>query len=77
MTSLIHFLTPKVEELCVHESVDEVTVLEYLKKATLVGVLPQPPPIFVRKFVHTDGIRVWLTSYLWVRFRFLFLSHYF
>jgi hypothetical protein len=40
-------------------------VLSYLQSGTLVGLLPVPHPIFVRKFELADGIRSWFTSYMW------------
>jgi hypothetical protein len=43
----------------------QYVVIEYLQSGTLVGILPVPHPIFVRKFQYPDSLRTWFTSYMW------------
>jgi hypothetical protein len=47
------------------DTVDDKKVLEYLQNGTLVGLLPLPHPIFTRKFIFSDPVRVWFVSFAW------------
>ncbi|KAJ3161170.1 cell wall biogenesis protein [Geranomyces michiganensis] len=68
LLTLVDTLAPTIEQLCVEKGInDDRKVLEYLESGTLVGVLPVPHPIFVRKFVASNGIRVWFCGWFWVR----------
>jgi hypothetical protein len=40
-------------------------VITFLQSGTLVGVLPVPHPLFVRKFNYNEGVRVWFKGYMW------------
>lgn len=66
MTALRH-LTPRVTEF-VHASngaVDEETVLDFLRKTTLVGLLPQPHPIVTRRHEPNEFTALWFSTFLW------------
>ncbi|KAJ1548807.1 hypothetical protein HK405_014744, partial [Cladochytrium tenue] len=66
LLTLVDALGPPIEALCIEKGVnDDRKVVEYLRSGTLVGLLPLPHPIFVRRFAFTDPVRVWLTSFLW------------
>eukprot|EP00123_Amoebidium_parasiticum_P015452 comp22978_c1_seq1/m.36551 comp22978_c1_seq1/g.36551 ORF comp22978_c1_seq1/g.36551 comp22978_c1_seq1/m.36551 type:complete len:832 (-) comp22978_c1_seq1:91-2586(-) len=64
--SLIEGMAPQVEEMCAREDVsDEHSVMEFLRNGTLVGLLPVPHPITVRKYNSVARTFVWLSAYLW------------
>ena len=43
----------------------EHEVLEYLKNGTLVGLLPVPHPILIRKYQTSDSTELWFHTYIW------------
>jgi hypothetical protein len=54
ISRLLQVLVPQVEKLCIENNVTtEKEVLEYLKNGTLVGLLPIPHPILIRKYQVT------------------------
>jgi hypothetical protein len=55
----------KIEKMCQEQQMNDESVLEYLQSGTLVGLLPVPHALFVRRFQFTEGIHVWFTSYMW------------
>ncbi|KAJ3042122.1 cell wall biogenesis protein [Rhizophlyctis rosea] len=64
--TLCDALGPTIEKLCVDKGLtDDREILEYLKSGTLVGILPPPHPIYVRRFHYGDAVRVWFAGYLW------------
>ncbi|KAI9105592.1 high-temperature-induced dauer-formation protein-domain-containing protein [Phlyctochytrium arcticum] len=64
--TLIDALAPTIEQLCVDQAInDDRKVLEFLQSGTLVGLLPVPHPIYIRRFHYAEGMRIWFTSYLW------------
>ncbi|TPX43247.1 hypothetical protein SeMB42_g04800 [Synchytrium endobioticum] len=63
---LIDTLAPQIEQFCIERGLnDEKQVVTYLESGTLVGLLPLPQPILVRRFHYNDAIRIWFTSFLW------------
>lgn len=45
---------------------EESAIISFLKSQNYVGLLPHPPPVYVRNFVGADdGIHVWFSSFLW------------
>ena len=60
-------LVPQVEALCARAGgvTDEVEIIEFLRQSTLVGLLPLPHPIVVRKYHASAGTMVWLLSFVW------------
>ena len=44
---------------------DEAEILEFLKNGTLVGLLPVPHAILIRKYQTNPGTSVWFSAYIW------------
>jgi len=64
--TLIKIMVPEVEKLVNGTDVaTEEDVLVYLKKTTLVGLLPVPHTIVIRTFTSTPLVDVFLTTYIW------------
>ncbi|GAA95284.1 uncharacterized protein L969DRAFT_92457 [Mixia osmundae IAM 14324] len=60
---LIAELLPRVSSLLRTGSASaEQSALDYLKTATLVGLLPPPPPIAPRPYLHVQASVTWLKS---------------
>ncbi|KAG2184645.1 hypothetical protein INT43_000558 [Umbelopsis isabellina] len=65
LTMLDH-LVPQVKELCSTQSLtSDSQVLEFLRKVTLVGILPHPQPIQIRRFQWGEALVIWFRSMLW------------
>mmetsp|Transcript_7900 Transcript_7900/g.11282 ORF Transcript_7900/g.11282 Transcript_7900/m.11282 type:complete len:871 (-) Transcript_7900:36-2648(-) len=67
ITRLLQHLAPVVDEI-VHRKqgvVDEVEILEVLKNVTMVGLLPVPHAIVVRKYQPNQYTALWFTAFLW------------
>ncbi|CAG8593787.1 3735_t:CDS:10 [Funneliformis mosseae] len=63
---LLGELVPKIEDICVSRSINsDQPVLEFLRKVTMVGILPPPQPILIRKFQWSEASVVWFSSLLW------------
>src|ERR1044071_6784455 len=63
---LLGELVPKIEARCVSQSINsDQPVLEFLRKVTMVGILPPPQPILIRKFQWSEASVVWFSSLLW------------
>ena len=43
----------------------EHEVLDYLKNGTLVGLLPVPHPILIRKYQTSENTEQWFHTYIW------------
>eukprot|EP01050_Picozoa_sp_SAG11_P012424 SAG11_NODE_1378_length_5084_cov_3.339619_8_plen_54_part_00 len=39
--------------------------MAFLERHTLVGLLPVPHPILIRKYQETAYTGVWVTTYIW------------
>ena len=62
---LLNILIPEIQRLSSsQEAFYEQDVLDYLNSGTLVGLLPSPPPISVRKYESNEGISLWFSSYI-------------
>ncbi|VDM17585.1 unnamed protein product [Hydatigera taeniaeformis] len=44
---------------------DEPEILKFLQNGTLVGLLPVPHPILIRKYQSNVGTTVWFRTYIW------------
>ena len=44
---------------------DESEILNFLQHGTLVGLLPVPHPILIRKYQANAGTSVWFHTYMW------------
>ncbi len=52
--------------ICVPSEVKtEREVLEYLRNGTLVGLLPVPHPILIRKYQTSESTELWFHTYIW------------
>jgi len=66
ITCLIDYLAPQVEALCkVNDVIDQDEVLTYLRRTTMVGILPVPHPIVIRTYQASSYTAMWFTSYMW------------
>lgn len=67
VTRLLQHLIPVVDELCSQKNgvVDEVEILEVLKDVTMVGLLPVPHAIVIRKYQPNQYTSLWFTAYMW------------
>merc|ERR1719247_1377394 len=66
ITCLIDYLSPKVEALCKESDItDQDEVLAYLRRTTMVGILPVPHPIVIRTYQASSYTAMWFTSYMW------------
>ncbi|KJE93087.1 hypothetical protein CAOG_03930 [Capsaspora owczarzaki ATCC 30864] len=62
---MLQILGPQVEKICVDRGVtDEAEILDFLRHGTLVGLLPVPHPILIRKYQPNAGTASWLTTYI-------------
>ena len=53
---LLQVLVPQVEKICVDKGLtDESEILKFLQNGTLVGLLPVPHPILIRKYQPNFG----------------------
>jgi hypothetical protein len=60
----------QLEELCELNkqqgiAVDERAIMSFLKSTTMVGLLPVPHPIVIRKYQPNHFTGLWFTAYLW------------
>lgn len=63
---LLQVLVPQVEQVCKEMNINsEETVLKFLNSGTLVGLLPLPNPIMVRRYKPNASTYVWATVNLW------------
>jgi High-temperature-induced dauer-formation protein len=63
---MLDHLVPQVTELCSTQSLtSDAQVLEFLRKVTLVGILPHPQPIHIRRFQWGEALVIWFRSMLW------------
>ena len=62
---MLHVLVPQVEKLCAEKGVtDEAEILKFLQNGTLVGLLPVPHPILIRRHHSVPNSTVWYYSYV-------------
>lgn len=60
---LIEALEPKIQQLITGSGEDEHVILNFLQNNTIVGILPVPHPIVIRKYVDTDATNGWFTVF--------------
>mmetsp|Transcript_23829 Transcript_23829/g.34823 ORF Transcript_23829/g.34823 Transcript_23829/m.34823 type:complete len:848 (-) Transcript_23829:267-2810(-) len=67
VTRLLQHLVPVVDDLCARKNgvVDEVEILEVLKDVTMVGLLPVPHAIVIRKYQPNQYTAIWFTAFMW------------
>nr|XP_028692608.1 protein HID1 isoform X5 [Macaca mulatta]XP_028692609.1 protein HID1 isoform X5 [Macaca mulatta] len=63
---LLQVLVPQVEKICIDKGLtDESEILRFLQHGTLVGLLPVPHPILIRKYQANLGTAMWFRTYMW------------
>jgi len=62
---LIGAVSPEISVIVQKGDNAQQQILNYLKETTLVGVLPVPHPILIRRFQQNQATIVWLHRYLW------------
>ncbi|KAM9832587.1 LOW QUALITY PROTEIN: protein HID1b [Neosynchiropus ocellatus] len=63
---LLQVLVPQVEKICIDKGLtDESEILKFLQHGTLVGLLPVPHPILIRKYQSNAGTAMWFRTYMW------------
>ncbi len=56
----LQVLVPQVEKICIDKGLtDESEILRFLQHGTLVGLLPVPHPILIRKYQPNPGTALW------------------
>ena len=59
-------LVPQVEKMCIDKGLtDESEILRFLQNGTLVGLLPVPHPILIRRYQANAGTDLWFRTYMW------------
>ncbi|CAO1431655.1 unnamed protein product [Diamesa hyperborea] len=62
----LQVLVPQVEKICIDKGLtDESEILKFLQHGTLVGLLPVPHPILIRKYQANNGTSAWFRTYMW------------
>ena len=63
---MLQVLVPQVEKICIDKSLtDESEIIKFLQHGTLVGLLPVPHPILIRKYQANSGTTTWFRTYMW------------
>ncbi len=63
---LLKHLVPQIDELSNKtHSLEEKVVLDFLHSTTMVGLLPVPHPIVIRKYQPNKFTCLWFTAFLW------------
>ena len=63
---MLQVLVPQVEKICIDKGLtDESEILKFLQHGTLVGLLPVPHPILIRKYQANSGTQMWFRTYMW------------
>jgi hypothetical protein len=67
VTRLLQHLVPVVDEIVAQKSgnVDEQEILNVLDEMTMVGLLPVPHPIVIRKYQPNQYTALWFTAFMW------------
>jgi Dyggve-Melchior-Clausen syndrome protein len=60
-------LVPVVDDIVSSKQgvVDEQHILDVLNEITMVGLLPVPHPIVIRKYQPNQYTALWFTAFLW------------
>lgn len=60
----VHCIDKCVPTVC-RGLTDESEILKFLQHGTLVGLLPVPHPILIRKYQANSGTAMWFRTYMW------------
>lgn len=61
---LLKYLSPQLQEKA-NETVDESVLVNFVQNTTLVGLLPVPHPIVIRKYQPNKYTSLWFSAFLW------------
>jgi hypothetical protein len=76
ISTIIRFLngiTPQIEAIVEGAAEDQDKIVNFLKKTTLVGILPVPHPILIRHYSANRQTHIWFLQYIW---GVIFIRHY-
>jgi hypothetical protein len=62
---LLAAIVPQIPALVSGSSTDEGQILEYLRNTTLVGLLPVPHPILLRRYQSNAVAKMWFTTFMY------------
>lgn len=63
---LLKHLVPQIDDMVAKtHSVDEKQVIDFIKSTTMVGLLPVPHPIVIRKYQPNKFTCLWFTAFQW------------
>ncbi|KAF0719695.1 Aste57867_861 [Aphanomyces stellatus] len=64
---LLQYLVPQLEDACERAggSLDEAAMLVFLRSTTMVGLLPVPHAIVIRKYQTNQFTNLWFTTFTW------------
>lgn len=67
VTRLLQHLVPVVDEIVAKKQgvVDEQEILDVLQEITMVGLLPVPHPIVIRRYQPNAYTHLWFTAFMW------------
>lgn len=67
VTRLLQHLVPVVDDIVANKQgvVDEQHILDVLNEITMVGLLPVPHPIVIRKYQPNQYTALWFTAFMW------------
>jgi hypothetical protein len=67
VTRLLQHLVPVVDEIVANKQgvVDEQEILDVLHEITMVGLLPVPHAIVIRKYQPNQYTALWFTAFMW------------
>lgn len=67
VTRLLQHLVPVVDDIVANKLglVDEQHILDVLNEITMVGLLPVPHPIVIRKYQPNQYTALWFTAFMW------------
>jgi len=65
IVTMIKILVPDIEQMCEGKIADEDDVINYLRRITLVGLLPVPHTIVLRTFSSNPQIISFLKTFIW------------
>ena len=67
VTRLLQHLVPVVDDIVSKKQgvVDEQEILDVLNEITMVGLLPVPHPIVIRKYQPNQYTALWFTAFMW------------
>ena len=62
----LQVLVPQVEKMCIDKGLtDETEIIRFLQNGTLVGLLPVPHPILIRRYQANRATELWFRTYMW------------